>query len=67
MKSPKDHLLLSVGSEMYKVFPDPEVLLPHLITDIPTLQVVDSQRIEINVHTAGETMAFQPAGTTAAP
>lgn len=48
---------------MYKVFPDPEVLLPQLITDIPTLQVVKSQRIEINVDTAGETMA-QPLPRT---
>lgn len=66
VKSPKDHLLLSVGSEMYKAFPDPDVLLPHLTMDIPTLPVVNSQRIKINVNTVGETMAFQRAGTTAA-
>lgn len=48
-----------MGSEMYKAFPDPDVLLPHLIKDIPTLPVVNSQRIKINVDTAGEMMAFQ--------
>lgn len=66
VKSPKDHLLLSIGSEMFKAFSDPDVLLPHLIKDIPTLPVVKSQRIKINVDTAGETMAFQRAGTTTA-
>lgn len=55
-----------MGSVMYQAFPDPHVLLPHLIKDIPTLPVVKSQRIKINVDTAGETVAFQPAGTTAA-
>ncbi|XP_029704826.1 TRPM8 channel-associated factor homolog [Takifugu rubripes] len=53
VKSPKDRLLLFMGSEMYKAFLDPDVLLPHLIKDIPTLPVVNSQRIKINVDTAG--------------
>uniref|UniRef100_H3DA20 Si:ch211-210b2.2 n=1 Tax=Tetraodon nigroviridis TaxID=99883 RepID=H3DA20_TETNG len=43
VKSPKDHFLLSVGSEMYKVFPDPDGLLPHLIKDIPSLPGCKSQ------------------------
>ncbi|XP_040902027.1 LOW QUALITY PROTEIN: TRPM8 channel-associated factor homolog [Toxotes jaculatrix] len=53
VKSPKDHLLLSVGAEVYKVSPDPDALLPHLIKDNPLLPVVYNHRIRINVNTAG--------------
>ncbi|XP_028275278.1 TRPM8 channel-associated factor homolog isoform X2 [Parambassis ranga] len=54
VKSPRDHLLLSVGAEVYKVCPDPDALLPHLIKDNPLLPVVYNNRIRINVNTAGE-------------
>uniref|UniRef100_A0A8C4IF57 Peptidase M60 domain-containing protein n=1 Tax=Dicentrarchus labrax TaxID=13489 RepID=A0A8C4IF57_DICLA len=54
VKSPKDHLLLSVGAEVYKVCPDPDVLLPYLIKHNPMMPVVYNQRIKINVNTAGE-------------
>lgn len=54
MSIPKDHVLLTIGSEMYKVFPDPDGLLPHLIKDIPSLPVISNQRIQINVDTASE-------------
>ncbi|XP_039987703.1 TRPM8 channel-associated factor homolog isoform X2 [Xiphias gladius] len=53
VKSPKDHLLLSVGSELYKVCPDPDALLPYLIRDNPLMPVVYNHRIKINVNTAG--------------
>ena len=55
MKTPLDHLLLTLGSELYKVCQDPDALLPHLIKDIPLLPVVNNQRIKINVNTAGQT------------
>ncbi|XP_054468706.1 TRPM8 channel-associated factor homolog [Anoplopoma fimbria] len=48
VKSPKDHLLLSVGSTLYSVSPDRDALLPYLIKDKPT------KRIKINVNTAEE-------------
>nr|XP_046244488.1 TRPM8 channel-associated factor homolog [Scatophagus argus] len=52
VKSPEDHLLLSVGAEVYKVCPDPDVLLPYLIKDNSLLPVVYNHRIKINVNTA---------------
>ncbi|XP_013870428.1 TRPM8 channel-associated factor homolog [Austrofundulus limnaeus] len=51
--SPKDHLLLSVGTEVYKVCPDPDALLPHLIQDNPLLPVVYNHKIKIDVNTGG--------------
>ncbi|KAK5868484.1 hypothetical protein PBY51_009493 [Eleginops maclovinus] len=54
VKNPKDHLLLSVGTELYKASPDPDALLPYLIKDIPVLPVVKGQRIRITVNTADE-------------
>ncbi|KAM9359156.1 uncharacterized protein ABDE67_002310 [Symphorus nematophorus] len=52
--SPKDHLLLSVGAEVYKVCPDPDALLPYLIKHNPLMPVVYNHRIKINANTAGE-------------
>ncbi|RVE64367.1 hypothetical protein OJAV_G00125280 [Oryzias javanicus] len=54
VKHPKDHLLLSVGTEVYKTCRDPDALLPYLIKDTPLLPVVYNQRINIDVKTAGE-------------
>ncbi|KAI3354556.1 hypothetical protein L3Q82_019054 [Scortum barcoo] len=53
VNSPKDHLLLSVGTELYKVCPDPDALLPYLIKHNPLMPVVYNHRIKINVNTAG--------------
>ncbi|XP_047449381.1 TRPM8 channel-associated factor homolog [Mugil cephalus] len=52
VKSPRDHLLLSVASQVYKVCPDPDALLPYLIKNNPLLPVVYNQRIKIDVNTA---------------
>ncbi|XP_068452057.1 TRPM8 channel-associated factor homolog [Clinocottus analis] len=52
VKSPKDHLLLSLGSEVYKVCSDPEALLPYLIRDNPLMPVVYNHKIKIDVNTA---------------
>ncbi|XP_054467922.1 TRPM8 channel-associated factor homolog isoform X2 [Anoplopoma fimbria] len=54
VKSPKEHLLLSVAAEVYKVCPDPDALLPYLIKDNPLMPVVYNHRIKINANTAGE-------------
>ncbi|XP_010768591.1 protein FAM115-like [Notothenia coriiceps] len=54
VKNPKDHLLLSVGTEVYKASLDPDALLPYLIKDIPVLPVVKEHRIRITVNTADE-------------
>ncbi|XP_042343171.1 TRPM8 channel-associated factor homolog isoform X2 [Plectropomus leopardus] len=53
VKTPKDHLLLSVGPEAYKVSPDRDALLPYLIKDLPSLPLVNNQRIRVTVNTAG--------------
>ncbi|XP_044057262.1 TRPM8 channel-associated factor homolog isoform X2 [Siniperca chuatsi] len=54
VKSPKDHLLLSVGAEVYNVSPDPDALLPYLIKPNPMMPFVYNRRIRINANTAGE-------------
>ncbi|XP_042343281.1 TRPM8 channel-associated factor homolog [Plectropomus leopardus] len=54
VKTPKDHLLLRAGPEVYKVSPDRDALLPYLIKDLPSLPLINNQRIRINVNTAGE-------------
>ncbi|XP_053176530.1 TRPM8 channel-associated factor homolog isoform X2 [Scomber japonicus] len=53
VKSPKDHLLLSVGAEVYKVCPDPDDLLPYLIKHNPLMPVVYNHKIKMNANTAG--------------
>ena len=55
VKTPKDHLLLNVGAEVYKVCPDPDALLPYLIKNNPLLPVVYNYRIKINTKTGGQT------------
>ncbi|KAM9732876.1 TRPM8 channel-associated factor homolog isoform 1-T3 [Menidia menidia] len=52
VNTPKDHLLLNVGTEVYKVCPNPDALLPYLIQHNPLLPVVYNQRIKINAETA---------------
>ena len=53
-KSAEDHLLLKVGTELYKVCPNPDALLPYLIKDNPLLPVIYNHRIQISVNTTGE-------------
>ncbi|KAM6987376.1 TRPM8 channel-associated factor homolog [Tautogolabrus adspersus] len=53
VKSPKDHLLLSVGPEVYKVCSNPDALLPHLIKDNPVMPVVYNHIVTVNVDTGG--------------
>ncbi|KAM6959061.1 TRPM8 channel-associated factor homolog [Aplochiton taeniatus] len=50
---PMDHLLLNIGSMVYKVCPDPDALLPYLIKDNPMMAVVYNHRVSLNVKTAG--------------
>ncbi|KAI9541299.1 hypothetical protein NQZ68_031627 [Dissostichus eleginoides] len=54
VKTPKDHLLLSVATEIYKVCQNPDALLPYLIKDNPLMPVVYDQKIKIDVDTAAE-------------
>ncbi|XP_051814054.1 TRPM8 channel-associated factor homolog [Acanthochromis polyacanthus] len=53
VKSPKDHLLLSLGAEVYKACPNPDALLPYLIKNNPMMPVVYNHNIKIHVNTAG--------------
>ncbi|XP_013763482.1 TRPM8 channel-associated factor homolog, partial [Pundamilia nyererei] len=50
--TPKDHLLLSVGSAVYKVCPNPDALRPYLIKDNPAMPVVCNHKIKIDANTA---------------
>ncbi|KAG7223066.1 hypothetical protein INR49_015825 [Caranx melampygus] len=59
VKSPKDHLLLSMAADVYKVCPDPDALLPYLIKDNPVMPVVYNHRIMVNVNTAGSDQAVR--------
>ncbi|XP_056139070.1 TRPM8 channel-associated factor homolog [Lampris incognitus] len=52
VKSPKDHLLLGLGAEVYKVCPDPDSLLPYLIKDNPVMPVWYNHKIKIDAKTA---------------
>ncbi|XP_010792187.1 protein FAM115-like [Notothenia coriiceps] len=54
VKTPKDHLLFSVVTEIYKVCPNPDAILPYLIKDNPLMPVVYDQTIKIDVNTAAE-------------
>lgn len=55
VKTPKDHLLLRVGSEVYKVSKDRDTLLPFLIKNNPLLPVVHNHKIQISAATEGQT------------
>ncbi|KAJ3591133.1 hypothetical protein NHX12_009080 [Muraenolepis orangiensis] len=52
VKTPQEHLLLSLWPEVYKVSPYPDALLPYLIKDNPAMSVFYDYRIPINVNTA---------------
>lgn len=47
VKHPKDHLMLKVVSDLYKVSPDPDALLPHIFKNKPDLPTVSNARIRI--------------------
>ncbi|XP_003968852.2 TRPM8 channel-associated factor homolog [Takifugu rubripes] len=53
VNSPRDHLLLSVGSEVYKVCQDQDALLPFLIQNNPLLPVVHNHKMRISAATEG--------------
>lgn len=50
---PKDHLLLNMGSELYKVCPDPDALLPYLIKDRPVMPVYSNYKFTFSAKTEG--------------
>lgn len=64
MRSPKDHLLLNVGSEVYKVCPQRDALLPFLIKNNPALPVVHNRKISVSATTEGQTLVFRAGGNT---
>ncbi|KAJ0063489.1 hypothetical protein NL108_002645, partial [Boleophthalmus pectinirostris] len=53
VSAPKDHLLLSLATELYKVCPKPEELVSCFIKDIPLLPALYNHTIKIDVDTAG--------------
>lgn len=59
VSSPKDHLLLSVGSEVYKVCQERDALLPFLIKNNPSLPVVHNHKIKISAATQGQTVIYR--------
>ncbi|KAF7644139.1 hypothetical protein LDENG_00227010 [Lucifuga dentata] len=52
VNSPKDRLLLELGTEVYKVCPDPDAFLPYLIKEKPNMALVRNHMIQIDVNTA---------------
>ncbi|XP_052473198.1 TRPM8 channel-associated factor homolog isoform X2 [Carassius gibelio] len=52
VQSEKDRLMLHVGTEVYKVSPDPDALLPYIIKDRPNLPTVSNARVRISANTA---------------
>uniref|UniRef100_A0A3B4AWN7 Peptidase M60 domain-containing protein n=1 Tax=Periophthalmus magnuspinnatus TaxID=409849 RepID=A0A3B4AWN7_9GOBI len=52
VSSSKDHLLLCLATEVYRVCPNPEELVGYLIKNIPLLPAVYNHKIKINVNTA---------------
>ncbi|KAL1278899.1 hypothetical protein QQF64_025572 [Cirrhinus molitorella] len=53
VKSAKDRLMLSIATELYKVLPDPNALLPYIIKDRPNLPTVSNARFRISAKTEG--------------
>ncbi|KAG7470797.1 hypothetical protein MATL_G00117640 [Megalops atlanticus] len=53
VKDSKDHLLLHMGTEVYKASPNPDDLLPYIIKDRPNLPTVSNARVRINSDTKG--------------
>lgn len=53
VESPKDHLMLHIGTEVYKVTPDPDALLPYIIKDRPNLPTLSNARVRITANTGG--------------
>ncbi|XP_059389377.1 TRPM8 channel-associated factor homolog isoform X2 [Carassius carassius] len=51
VQSEKDHLMLHVGTEVYKVSPDPDALIPYIIKDRPNLPTVSNARVRISANT----------------
>ncbi|KAM4742719.1 TRPM8 channel-associated factor homolog [Anableps anableps] len=51
VKSPKEHLLLSLATDVYNASLNQEELLPYIIKDNPPLPVVKNQRIKITAQT----------------
>ncbi|XP_055052020.2 TRPM8 channel-associated factor homolog [Misgurnus anguillicaudatus] len=53
IKTPKDYLMLHIGTELYKTLPNPGALLPYIIKDIPDLPTVTNARVRISANTGG--------------
>ncbi|XP_055052028.2 TRPM8 channel-associated factor homolog [Misgurnus anguillicaudatus] len=53
VKTPKDFLMLQIGTELYKTMSDPDALLPYIIKDIPDLPTVTDARVYISTNTSG--------------
>ncbi|XP_073693014.1 TRPM8 channel-associated factor homolog [Garra rufa] len=51
VKSAKDHLMLHIGTALYKVSPDPDALLSYIIKDRPNLPTVSNARVRISAKT----------------
>ncbi|XP_059389379.1 TRPM8 channel-associated factor homolog [Carassius carassius] len=52
VQSEKDRLMLHIGTEVYKVSPDPDALLPYIIKNRPNLPTVSNARVRISANTA---------------
>ncbi|XP_065136239.1 TRPM8 channel-associated factor homolog [Paramisgurnus dabryanus] len=53
VKTPKDYLMLQIGTELYKTVSDPDALLPYIIKERPDLPTVSDARVHISANTGG--------------
>ncbi|XP_065136241.1 TRPM8 channel-associated factor homolog [Paramisgurnus dabryanus] len=53
VETPKDFLMLQIGTELYKTISDPDALLPYIIKERPALPTVSDARVRISADTGG--------------
>ena len=54
VKSAKDHLLLQVGTELFRLCEDTDELLSYLIVDTPKLPTVPDAKVWVSASTTGQ-------------
>ncbi|XP_065137601.1 TRPM8 channel-associated factor homolog [Paramisgurnus dabryanus] len=53
IETPKDYLMLQIGTELYKTMANPDALLPYIIKERPALPTVTNARVCISANTGG--------------
>ncbi|XP_073718850.1 TRPM8 channel-associated factor homolog [Misgurnus anguillicaudatus] len=53
VETPKDFLMLQIGTELYNTMSNPDALLPYIIKERPDLPTVTDARVRISANTGG--------------